>query len=168
MTEDPRMSEGRAKAAQVDPARYVLVALLVVLAFVVAYTYSWNAASTQAPAGQPAAIAASNTGEAACACGGGSDEVAEGATIPGEGVQTVYVDASDGYAPNRILASAGTPIELTFSEAFGCMEEVVFPEFRIARDLTQGGAVVELPSLEPGEYSFSCGMAMNFGTIVVE
>ena len=165
------MSEERAKAAQVEPSRYVLVALLVVLAFVVAYMYSSNAAdapSAQAPAGQPATIAASDPGEAACACSGGSDEGVEGATIPGEGVQTVYVDASDGYAPNRILASAGTPIELTFSEAFGCMEEVVFPEFRIARDLTQGGAVVELPSLEPGEYSFSCGMAMNFGTIVVE
>ena len=48
------------------------------------------------------------------------------------------------------------------------MAEVVFPEFGIFEDLTQGGVVITLPALEPGEYRFSCGMQMVFGTLVVE
>ena len=48
------------------------------------------------------------------------------------------------------------------------MAELLMKDFAIYRDLTQGGSIVELPALDPGEYGFSCGMEMVFGTIVVQ
>ena len=85
------------------------------------------------------------------------------------GVQVIDIDVSNNtFAPNIIFATAGTPIEFRISEGAGCMAEFSFPEFNVYADLTQGGAVVELPALDPGEYSFSCGMEMVFGTLVVQ
>lgn len=90
-------------------------------------------------------------------------------TITESGVQRISVDVSNGYFdPTVIRASAGIPLELTFGEGSGCMAQVAFPEFDIVKDLTRGGAAVELPALEPGEYGFSCGMSMVFGSLVVE
>ncbi|MRR38035.1 ATPase [bacterium] len=85
------------------------------------------------------------------------------------GIQRISIDVSKGYFdPTVIRATAGIPLELTFGEGSGCMAQVAFPDFDILKDLTRGGAVVELPALEPGEYGFSCGMSMVFGSLVVD
>ena len=79
------------------------------------------------------------------------------------------MSVSDNYFdPNIIVAQAGTPITLNFGEGAGCMAEVQFADSPVFEDLTSGGATVELPALEPGEYGFSCGMEMVFGTLVVQ
>jgi plastocyanin domain-containing protein len=48
------------------------------------------------------------------------------------------------------------------------MAEFSFPAFDVFEDLTNGGAVVELPALDPGTYEFTCGMQMVGGTLVVQ
>lgn len=83
-------------------------------------------------------------------------------------IQRIGVDLSQGfYDPTVIEAKAGVPLEITFGQGQGCLAAVLFPAFGIQQDLTNGGAVVKLPAMQPGEYEFSCGMKMVFGKIVV-
>jgi plastocyanin domain-containing protein len=109
----------------------------------------------------PAAI---DSGAAAPASDGPTGAaVAEGA------VQAIAVDLSQGfYDPTVIEAKAGVPLEITFGQGQGCLASVLIPAFSVDQDLTSGGAVVRLPAMKPGEYEFSCGMRMVFGTIVVK
>jgi len=147
----------------------VIVAGLVLLAFFASYGWAVSARPDVVTATDGLDAPAGYAGDPECSCcatDGG--ERIEGRTTVEAGVQRVYVDAAFGYSPNVIRAVAGMPIEITFSEGDGCMAEVVFPGFDIFEDLTRGGAVITLPVLEPGEYSFSCGMQMVFGTLVVE
>lgn len=83
-------------------------------------------------------------------------------------VQRLTVHVTDGYEPDRIIVAAGIPVELTFTEGHGCLGRVVFDGLGVEADLEQGGAVVSLPALEPGEYPFSCGMHMVHGALVAE
>lgn len=180
-----------------DRTRYLVVAAVVVLAFFAAYGFaasrtdsSVDAATYQsAPgaagaAGCPGTTGAVVAGDAAdptacgstgsvgggACCGTGTPaEAPEGATSVESDIQRIAVDVSKGYFdPTVIRAKAGLPIELTFSEGSGCLAEVMFPDFDVHEDLTSGGAVVTLPALAAGEYGFSCGMQMVFGTLVVE
>ena len=158
----------RTEAVRRDPGRYLIVAGLVMLAFFLSYAY---ASATSADAAVPEntyLAAAGGQEEAGCACcdPGGGETVEGEAVVEGE-VQKAFVDASSGFAPNVVYASAGMPLELTFSEGYGCMAEVLFRDFGILEDLTRGGATISLPALAPGEYVFSCGMEMVFGTLVV-
>lgn len=104
----------------------------------------------------------------ACACCGGSQETVEGETVVEGDVQRVDIAIPSGYSPNVVRAKAGIPIEMTFAQSGGCTAEVLFPEFGIYEDLTQGPVTVALPALEPGTYEWSCGMQMVFGALVVE
>jgi hypothetical protein len=90
------------------------------------------------------------------------------ATVEGE-VQRIAVDLSQGfYDPTIIQAKAGLPLEIAFGQGQGCLSTVLVPSADIRQDLTNGGAVVKLPAMQPGEYEFSCGMKMVFGKIVVK
>ena len=103
---------------------------------------------------------------------GGADTrtvVNEVRAVSNGAVQRISVDVSKGYFdPAVIRAKAGVPLTVSFGSGSGCMSRVVFKEFDVDRDLTAGGAVIELPALEAGEYPFSCGMEMVFGTLVVD
>lgn len=93
----------------------------------------------------------------------------EGTAVVAGDVQTISVDLSQGfYDPTVIRAKAGLPLEITFGEGRGCLASVLIPAFGIDQDLRSGGAVVKLPAMQAGEYEFSCGMEMVFGSIVVQ
>jgi hypothetical protein len=159
--------------------RYVIIAALVATVFFV--TYSFAAANNgndydpalQAGTGlaqaDPGADAGA-AGGAGCACCGptGSGEPVEGQTTVEGDVQRISVDASAGYNPNVIRATAGVPLEITFSQGSGCMAQVMSRDLGFFEDLTTGPKTIKLPALEAGEYGFSCGMELVFGTIVVE
>ena len=66
------------------------------------------------------------------------------------------------------ISIAGIPLDITFSEGHGCLAKVVFESLGIEADLTDGGAVVAIPALEPGVYAFSCGMHMVHGSVTAE
>lgn len=122
--------------------RYVLVAGIIVAAFVGSYAIARGTDST-APAG--------------------------GVAITQGGVQRVSVDVSRGYyEPSVVTLAQGVPAEVTFSQSSGCTAQVMSNDLGFFEDLRDGAATVALPALSKGEYSFSCGMAMVFGTIVVQ
>ncbi len=157
--------------------RWAIVGAIVLVVFFT--TYQLTAASGQdtvSTSGQEAtqaaytgdgAVAASADGGCAC-CGTSSSEPVEGFTADAGGVQVVDVDVSDGFAPNVIRAKAGVPMEITFGQGSGCMAEVMSADLGFYEDLQSGPRTIALPALQPGEYGFSCGMEMVFGSIVVE
>ncbi len=98
-----------------------------------------------------------------------SEKPAVRAVVGGE-MQEVYIRVKGGYDPSVIVLEAGKPIRLHFNrqETAACTERVVFPDFKLSRDLPSNETVtVELEPAEPGEYGFSCEMGMVRGKLVV-
>jgi Cu+-exporting ATPase len=84
------------------------------------------------------------------------------------GPQTATIIVDSGYHPHRVLAHAGAPLRLVFDrrESGDCTSQVVFPDIDISADLPAfAETTVDLPSLKPGHYDFSCGMHMVHGEI---
>ena len=70
------------------------------------------------------------------------------------GVQHLAVDVSTGdYVPAELSATAGTPIQITFSQGQGCATSIVFPEFNLKTDVSQGPKTLDLGVLQPGDES---------------
>jgi len=165
--------------------QYVVIGGLIVAAFFGAYRFASarNAQETAVAPGVSApqasqASAAGGAGTPACACcgGGSSAPTANGVTgAPVEGtakvsggIQAIGVKVGTTYSPNIIKLKAGIPAEITFGQGGGCTGQVISQDLGFQEDLTSGPKLIQLPALKAGTYSFSCGMGMVFGKIVVE
>lgn len=172
--------------------RYIVLAVVVVGAFLGAYQFAQARTSGGAAGGAQGAVAAVTPGTApagastsdplggagaGCSCCGSSAPTADGVTgdkLEGtaeqaDGVQSISVDLSQGYyQPNVIKLAAGVPAQITFGQGSGCTAQVMSKDLGFFEDLTAGPVTVKLPALDAGEYSFACGMEMVFGKIVVE
>jgi plastocyanin domain-containing protein len=87
------------------------------------------------------------------------------------GVQEVTVTVDGGYEPSQIVVQAGQPVRLNFDrkDPSSCLEEVRFPEFRIAQDLPLHQVTpVEFTPEKAGKYEFTCGMNMFRGIVEVQ
>jgi plastocyanin domain-containing protein len=87
------------------------------------------------------------------------------------GVQEVIVTVDGGYEPSQIVVQAGQPVRLNFyrKDPSSCLEEVRFPDFRIAQELTLNQTTpIEFTPDEPGKYEFTCGMNMFRGVVEVQ
>jgi plastocyanin domain-containing protein len=87
------------------------------------------------------------------------------------GVQKIRVTVKGGYTPDVIVLKKGVPVELDFyrDEAAGCSERVVFPDFGISRSLPAFETTpVRFTPEREGEFTFTCGMSMLRGKLVVE
>jgi len=168
------------KGATASGLRYTIVAAFIIIAFFGSFAYAQtrNAGTVNglAPATANAtgiAAAPGTTGGAATAggcCGGGASAapIAGTAQVAG-GVQKISVDLSSGsYNPNVLNLQAGVPAEITFGQSSGCTGQVQSQQLGFAEDLTSGPKTVKLGPLQPGTYSFACGMNMVTGTIVVK
>ncbi|MBD2258288.1 cupredoxin domain-containing protein [Pseudanabaena sp. FACHB-2040] len=86
------------------------------------------------------------------------------------GIQEIMVTVDGGYEPSQIVVQAGQPVRLNFyrKDPSSCLEEVRFPDFRIAQDLPINQTTpIEFTPSQPGRYEFTCGMNMFRGTIEV-
>lgn len=86
------------------------------------------------------------------------------------GVQEVTVTVDGGYDPSHIVVQAGQPVRLNFfrKDPSSCLEEVRFPDFRIAQALPVNQTTpIEFTPTQPGRYEFACGMNMFRGTVEV-
>ncbi|MBD2465541.1 cupredoxin domain-containing protein [Oscillatoria sp. FACHB-1407] len=87
------------------------------------------------------------------------------------GIQEVTVTVDGGYEPSQIVVQAGQPVRLNFDrkDPSSCLEEIRFPDFRIAQDLplNQVTAIDFTPD-KPGRYEFTCGMNMFRGVVEVQ
>ncbi|HVF42239.1 MAG TPA: cupredoxin domain-containing protein [Pyrinomonadaceae bacterium] len=87
------------------------------------------------------------------------------------GVQRIKVTVKGGYTPDVIVLKKGVPAELEFyrDEASTCGEEVVFPDFGVNRRLHAfETTLVRLKPERAGEFTYTCGMGMMRGKLVVE
>ncbi len=75
-----------------------------------------------------------------------------------------------GYEPKEIVVKKGQPVKLEFFREDGdnCGEELVFPKLNIKKSLPVGASeTVEFTPDDSGEITFTCGMDMLRGKIVV-
>ena len=93
------------------------------------------------------------------------------AVASGEGVQEIEVQVKGGYDPDVLVVEAGRPVRIDFhrNETADCSEEIVFGDFGIRKRLPAFQTTpVEFTPDKPGEYTFTCGMSMMRGKLVVE
>ena len=87
------------------------------------------------------------------------------------GVQRIKVTVKGGYSPDVIVLKKGVPAELEFyrDEASSCSEEIVFPDFGVSRRLPAFETTrVRLTPERAGEFTYTCGMSMMRGKLIVE
>ena len=93
------------------------------------------------------------------------------ATAGESGVQEIRVTVKGGYVPDVIVVKQGKPVRLDFyrDETASCSERVVFGDFGIARDLPAFQTTpIEFTPQAQGEFTFTCGMNMMRGKLIVE
>lgn len=88
------------------------------------------------------------------------------------GVQVVRVVVEDtAYIPSRIRLKQGVPARILFDQHAGteCASQVQIPSMNISKtDLPKGKqTAIEFTPNKSGEYSFTCGMKMLEGTLLV-
>jgi len=87
------------------------------------------------------------------------------------GVQEVKITVKGGYSPDVVVVKQGVPVRLDFyrDETASCSEQVVFGDFGIARDLPAFKTTsIEFTPDKAGEFTWTCGMNMLRGKLVVE
>ena len=87
------------------------------------------------------------------------------------GVQEVDITVKGGYSPDIIEVERGKPVQLSFyrDEENSCSEELLMPDFSIRRDLPAfKTTLVELLPEKVGTFTFTCGMGMLRGSLVVK
>jgi len=76
----------------------------------------------------------------------------------------------DGFSPSSIEVEAGHKLNLVFNRADknNCGNTVVFPKLKIRKNLPVGkDVIVSLTPTEAGNITFTCGMGMMKGSLVV-
>lgn len=93
------------------------------------------------------------------------------ASVGVSGVQEIKVTVKGGYSPDVIVVKQGQPVRLDFyrDETASCSEEIVFGDFGIARQLPAFKTTpIEFTPEKTGEFTFTCGMNMMRGKLIVE
>src|SRR2546421_5383446 len=87
------------------------------------------------------------------------------------GVQEIKITVKGGYSPDVIVVKEKRPVRLNFyrDETASCSEQVVFSDFGIIKDLPAYKTTsVEFTPDRAGEFTFTCGMHMLRGKLIVE
>ena len=87
------------------------------------------------------------------------------------GVQEINITVKSGYSPDVVVVRQGSPVRLNFyrDETASCSDRVIFGDFGIARDLPAFKTTpVEITPSRKGEFTWTCGMNMLRGKLVVE
>ena len=102
---------------------------------------------------------------------GEREAAAAAASVTDDGVQQINVTVKGGYSPDVIVVKEGQPVRLDFfrDETASCSEQVIFGDFGIARDLPAFKTTpIEFTPDKAGEFTFTCGMNMMRGKLIVE
>ncbi|MGH7196369.1 MAG: cupredoxin domain-containing protein [Candidatus Saccharimonadales bacterium] len=85
--------------------------------------------------------------------------------------QSVTITVDGGYTPQKIQLRKGVPATLIFhrKDASSCFDEVVLPDFGVSTKLpVNKDFVIKVQPDKPGRYTYSCGMHMFFGEVIVK
>jgi len=96
---------------------------------------------------------------------------ATAASVGASGVQEIKVTVKGGYSPDVIVVKENVPVRLDFyrDETASCSEQIIFGDFGIARDLPAFKTTpIEFTPDKAGEFTFTCGMNMLRGKLIVE
>lgn len=86
------------------------------------------------------------------------------------GVQEIRITVKGGYSPDVIAVKQNKPVRLNFyrDETASCSETVIFGDFGIAKNLPAHQiTAIEFTPEKSGEFTFTCGMNMLRGKLVV-
>jgi plastocyanin domain-containing protein len=87
-------------------------------------------------------------------------------------IQTARIMITErGYEPTRLKLRRGIPARITFlrTTESTCATAIVVPDFNIRRELPLNQpVVVTLMPKKKGEFSFTCGMNMMRGKLIVQ
>jgi hypothetical protein len=100
---------------------------------------------------------------------GAEEKPVEEAQIP-EGAVKITV-SRDGFTPEEITSQKGKPLKLAFfrADSENCGDQIIFKDLNIKRNLPVGGVVViDIPTDANKTFTFTCGMNMYKGQIVVQ
>jgi hypothetical protein len=103
--------------------------------------------------------------------GKGKPPVTKGVGTVDGGTQTVNIKIESGYyAPNIITVKAAVPTKVVFTgKTKDCVGKPKFGSLNKQIDIRKTGAgTIDLGSLSPGTYKFTCGMGANEGSIIAE
>lgn len=163
------MGTKTATAGATPALRWTLVLSFALLAFFASYRFAIARSSVPATGTASSATAPAGASGGGCCGGGGTGAAVTKKAAVKSGVQAITVDTSQGsYNPNTIKLKAGIPAEITFTQSSGCLGQVQSQDLDFFEDLTAGPKTIKLGSLKAGTYTFTCGMQMVSGTIVVE
>jgi uncharacterized protein len=91
--------------------------------------------------------------------------------VAADGVQRIVIQAHDtGYSPSAVTARAGVPTELSIrtDNTRGCTRAIVMSSVGVEKMLpVTGDTRIDLGTLDPGTYRYSCSMGMYGGSIKV-
>ncbi len=93
------------------------------------------------------------------------------ASVDEKGVQEIMITVKGGYSPDVIVVKEKVPVRLDFyrDETASCSEEVIFGDFGIARHLPAFKTTpIEFTPDKAGEFTFTCGMNMIRGKLIVQ
>ncbi|MDO8557421.1 MAG: cupredoxin domain-containing protein [Candidatus Jorgensenbacteria bacterium] len=83
---------------------------------------------------------------------------------------SIDIRVEGGYSPESITIPVGktTILNFTRTDPTSCLEEVVLSDFRIRRQLPLNQKVpIAITPQKTGEFTYSCGMNMYHGKIMV-
>jgi plastocyanin domain-containing protein len=93
------------------------------------------------------------------------------ATVKESGIQEIDITVKGGYAPDVLVVQKDKPLRLNFyrDETSSCSEQVVFGDFGVIKNLPAfKNTTVEFTPDKSGEFTFTCGMNMLRGKLIVE
>ncbi|MFB9768712.1 cupredoxin domain-containing protein [Lactiplantibacillus modestisalitolerans] len=85
--------------------------------------------------------------------------------------QQVNIDVNGGYSPAEVTLKRGVPAELTFNRtnAAGCLDVVQSDELAFKRALPLNQPqTISIPTDQAGTFTYSCGMDMFHGKVVIK
>jgi len=91
--------------------------------------------------------------------------------VESAGIQEIKVIVKGGYSPDVIVVKRGIPVRINFyrDETDDCSDTIVFGDFNIRNPLPAFKTTpIEFTPEKPGEYTFTCGMGMMRGKLIVE
>ena len=94
----------------------------------------------------------------------------KGVSIVGAVADNVDVRVEGGYSPEVVQVPLGitTTINFTRTDPTGCLEEIVMSDFKIRRTLPLNEKVsVQITPKQKGVFTYSCGMNMYHGKVIV-
>ncbi len=93
------------------------------------------------------------------------------AEVSAGGMQEIKITVKGGYSPDVVVVKQNVPVRLDFyrDETASCSEQVIFGDFGIARDLPAFKTTqIEFTPDKAGEFTWTCGMNMLRGKLIVE